>query len=75
MSGNYTIPEVTVYFDHKLMRGNRTVKVGRNDNVTTLDDTYSPKVSAGDLHAFDSPNLTPLAKVIHSLSLHNESDC
>ena len=28
LSGNYTIPEVTVYFDHKLMRGNRTVKVG-----------------------------------------------
>ena len=26
--GNYTIPEVCVYFDHKLLRGNRTVKVG-----------------------------------------------
>ena len=25
--GNYTIPEVCVYFDHKLLRGNRTVKV------------------------------------------------
>ena len=26
-TGNYTIPEVCVYFDHKLLRGNRTVKV------------------------------------------------
>ena len=44
-AGNYTIPEVCVYFDNKLMRGNRTVKV-----------------SAGSLHAFESPNLTPLAR-------------
>merc|ERR1719187_932417 len=27
LAGNYTIPEVCVYFDHKLMRGNRTVKI------------------------------------------------
>ena len=46
IAGNYTIPEVTVYFDNKLLRGNRTIKV-----------------SAGNLHAFDSPNLAPLAKV------------
>ena len=26
-SGNYLVPEVTVYFDHRLLRGNRTVKV------------------------------------------------
>ena len=26
-TGNYTVPEVCVYFDHKLLRGNRTVKV------------------------------------------------
>ena len=37
--------KVCVYFDNKLMRGNRTVKV-----------------SAGSLHAFDSPNLPPLAR-------------
>ena len=46
IAGNYTIPEVTVYFDNRLLRGNRTVKV-----------------SSGNLHAFDSPNLSPLAKV------------
>ena len=27
IAGNFSIPEVTVYFNHKLMRGNRTVKV------------------------------------------------
>ena len=29
MAGNFCIPEVSVYFNHKLMRGNRTVKVIR----------------------------------------------
>ena len=27
LAGNFCIPEVSVYFNHKLMRGNRTVKV------------------------------------------------
>ncbi|XP_040577047.1 L-asparaginase 1 isoform X2 [Lepeophtheirus salmonis] len=27
LAGNYTIPEVSVYFSHKLMRGNRTIKI------------------------------------------------
>ena len=27
IAGNFPIPEVTVYFNHKLIRGNRTVKV------------------------------------------------
>ena len=46
-AGNYTIPEVCVYFDNKLMRGNRTVKC-----------------SAGSLHAFNSPNMNPLANAM-----------
>ena len=29
MAGNFCIPEVSVYFNHKLMRGNRKVKVAR----------------------------------------------
>ena len=29
LAGNYAIPEVCVYFSHKLIRGNRTIKVGR----------------------------------------------
>jgi len=56
LAGNYTIPEVCVYFDHKLLRGNRTVKV-----------------SAGDLHAFDSLNLSPLAKVAIEISVDHQT--
>ena len=40
MAGNYNIPEVTVYFRHRLMRGNRTVKVS-SDN---LDAFSSPNL-------------------------------
>ena len=59
IAGNFCIPEVgtiivlflinlqvVVYFNHKLLRGNRTIKM-----------------SANCLHAFDSPNLPPLAQV------------
>ena len=56
MAGNFCIPEVTVYFNHKLLRGNRTVKV-----------------SAGSLHAFSSPNCSPLAEVGISISVDNKS--
>jgi len=46
LAGNHCIPEVSVYFNHKMIRGNRTIKV-----------------SAGSLHAFESPNLPPLATI------------
>ena len=35
LAGNYNIPEVTVYFNHKLMRGNRTIKVN-NSRIQNL---------------------------------------
>jgi len=38
LAGNYNIPEVTVYFNHKLMRGNRTIKV----SAGSLDAFESP---------------------------------
>lgn len=31
LAGNYNIPEVTVYFRHQLMRGNRTIKISSED--------------------------------------------
>ncbi|XP_039497871.1 L-asparaginase [Drosophila santomea] len=40
IAGNYIIPEVCVFFGHKLMRGNRTVKVSSN----ALDAFDSPNV-------------------------------
>jgi lysophospholipase len=46
IAGNYIIPEVCVFFNSRLFRGNRTIKV-----------------SSASLDAFDSPNVTPLAKM------------
>ena len=43
---------MVVFFNHKLLRGNRTIKM-----------------SANDLHAFDSPNLSPLATVMMIMEL------
>lgn len=40
IAGNYVIPEVCIFFGHKLMRGNRTVKVSSN----SLDAFDSPNV-------------------------------
>merc|ERR550539_812911 len=55
-AGNFTIPEVCVYFDNKLMRGNRTVKC-----------------SAGSLHAFNSPNITPLAMAMIDIKVEHQN--
>ena len=40
IAGNFSIPEVTVYFNHKLMRGNRTVKV--SSALSLLPSVQSP---------------------------------
>ncbi len=40
MAGNYSIPEVGVYFRHQLMRGNRTIKVSSG----SLDAFHSPNM-------------------------------
>lgn len=46
IAGNYVIPEVCVFFNSKLFRGNRTIKI-----------------SSASLDAFDSPNVSPIAKM------------
>jgi lysophospholipase len=46
IAGNYVIPEVCVFFNSKLFRGNRTIKVSSNS-----------------FDAFDSPNVSPIAKM------------
>ena len=40
LAGNFQIPEVCVYFQHQLMRGNRTIKVSASD----LDAFHSPNM-------------------------------
>lgn len=42
LAGHYAIPEVSVYFHHRLMRGNRTKKV----SASTLDAFESPNFPA-----------------------------
>ena len=44
VAGPFKIPEVVIYFDNQVIRGNRATKV-----------------SSSRLHAFDSPNMEPLA--------------
>ncbi|BGP14338.1 hypothetical protein JCM10213v2_002285 [Rhodosporidiobolus nylandii] len=46
IAGHFAIPEVCLFFDNKLFRGNRAIKF-----------------SSEDFHAFQSPNLAPLATV------------
>ena len=46
IAGNYCIPEVTILFNNKLFRGNRT-----------------SKISASNLDAFNSPNMSPLVNI------------
>lgn len=41
LAGNYSIPEVCVFFATKLMRGNRTIKV----STSALDAFHSPNVA------------------------------
>ena len=62
IAGNFCIPEVTVYFNHKLMRGNRTIKVDILE-TNSYFDLQLYQISSGSLHAFESPNLPPLATV------------
>lgn len=46
IAGHYAVPEVCVFFNNKLLRGNRSIKA-----------------SSEEFHAFQSPNLPPLATV------------
>ncbi len=47
LAGNYNIPEVTVYFRHQLMRGNRTIKVSSGDLNAFQSPNMAPLVRAG----------------------------
>ncbi|KAK7603806.1 hypothetical protein V9T40_003805 [Parthenolecanium corni] len=44
MAGNFTIPEVTVFFHNKLMRGNRTVKFSSN-NLDPFSSFNAPDIA------------------------------
>ncbi len=47
MAGHYVIPEVTLYFGHRLFRGNRTAKVS-SDRLNAFDSpNLSPLATLG----------------------------
>lgn len=47
LAGNYSIPEVCVYFRHQLMRGNRTIKVSSGNLDAFQSPNMQPLVKAG----------------------------
>ena len=69
LAGLYVIPEVTVYFGHKLFRGNRITKVRIEKLfwnwaiILKLSNfkQFWYQVSCDSLNGFDSPNFGPLA--------------
>ncbi|XP_075223657.1 L-asparaginase [Lycorma delicatula] len=46
-AGNYVIPEVTVYFNYKLFRGNRTIKISSGSFTAFDSPNFPPLASAG----------------------------
>ncbi|KAI5740294.1 hypothetical protein M8J76_002461 [Diaphorina citri] len=47
LAGNYVIPEVTVYFHNKLMRGNRTIKTSTYEFDAFISPNCLPLVQVG----------------------------
>ena len=59
IAGNFSIPEVTVYFNHKLMRGNRTVKV--SSALSLLPSVHLPVSTLRSVLALFTPSRVPTA--------------
>ncbi|CAG0920491.1 unnamed protein product [Notodromas monacha] len=47
MAGNYNIPEVTVFFNHKLLRGNRTTKISTSRFDAFNSNNMRPLATVG----------------------------
>lgn len=47
MAGSYTVPEVAVFFNNKLYRGNRTTKVSTGSLQAFDSPNMSPLATAG----------------------------
>ncbi|VDM93827.1 unnamed protein product, partial [Onchocerca ochengi] len=74
IAANYDIPEVTVYFNNKLFRGNRTVKID-NSSMDAFDINYdsifrSPSVAPFVVHDQLCRNVG-LLRIFPSMSLEN----
>ncbi|GAB6025427.1 hypothetical protein CHUAL_011173 [Chamberlinius hualienensis] len=61
MAGHYLIPEVTIYFNHRLYRGNRTTKVS-TDQLNAFDSpNMGPLVDVGVNIKIDWKNVLPMS--------------
>lgn len=70
IAGHFMIPEVCLFFNYKLFRGNRTTKVSASDfSGKPTFWTYSRVRDSSDRAAFASPNAPPLAEIT-SLRTH-----
>jgi lysophospholipase len=47
IAGHYNIPEVTLYFDNKLFRGNRTTKLANSDVAAFESPNLPPLATLG----------------------------
>ncbi|KAF6216248.1 hypothetical protein GE061_000588 [Apolygus lucorum] len=57
IAGNFCIPEVTVFFNHKLFRGNRTVKRSTNDFTAFESCNAQPIATVGTSIEVDQTNI------------------
>uniref|UniRef100_A0A0K8T4Z1 asparaginase n=1 Tax=Lygus hesperus TaxID=30085 RepID=A0A0K8T4Z1_LYGHE len=57
IAGNFCIPEVTVFFNHKLFRGNRTVKRSTNDFTAFESCNAQPIATVGQSIEVDQRNI------------------
>jgi L-asparaginase len=72
-SGLPAVPEVCIYFDNKLTRGNRTTKMSAEHFDAFNSPNYPPLAEVG-LHLKYSRNLISLPPENHNLVVHNTFD-
>ena len=72
--GNAIVPEVTIYFEDRLFRANRTTK--RNAEHFSAFNSYNyPALAKAGVHITYQPHLVHYSDLSASLRLHTDFDC
>ena len=72
--GNAIVPEVTIYFEDRLFRANRTTK--RNAEHFSAFNSYNyPALAKAGVHITYQPHLVHYSDLSKPLVLHTEYDC
>ncbi|XP_050528963.1 L-asparaginase isoform X2 [Daktulosphaira vitifoliae] len=69
IAGNYNIPEVTIFFHNKLLRGNRTVKID-SENFDAFDSPNVPPLAIAGIEINVSFRQIYRPKTIEKFSVH-----